>query len=122
LIFAGAPPAPSATVSCARPNVPARVIRLVRPAGAERYIEINHKAGTVDVKVYLGRDGSVERAAIIYSSGDTFLDGATYDAAVATRYASEIRGCEAVSGAYIYRTKYNLGPPPRSPAPQGTGS
>jgi TonB family protein len=122
LIFAGAPsPALSAKASCAAPNVPARVIRLVRPVGADRYIEINHKAGTVDVKVYLARDGSVERAAIVYSSGDTFLDGATYDAAVATRYAAEIRSCQPVSGAYIYRTKYLLGAP-RSPAPQGAGS
>jgi TonB family protein len=123
LIFADAPtPAPSATASCAAPNVPPRVITLVRPIGAERYIEINRKGGTVDVKVYLARDGSVEKAVIVHSSGDAFLDGATYDAAVATTYAAEIRDCEGVSGAYIYRTKYNSEPVPQASATPATSS
>ncbi len=119
MILADAPsPAPSATAACAAPAAPPRVITLVRPIGAERYIEINRKGGTVDVKVYLARDGSVEKAVIVHSSGDAFLDGATYDAAVATTYAAEIRDCETVSGAYIYRTKYNSQPTPEgSPAP-----
>jgi TonB family protein len=77
-----------------------------------------HKSGIVDVKVYITHDGSVLKAVIVRSSGDAFLDGATYDAAVATVYVAEIRDCESVGGAYIYRARYNADPAPEaSPSP-----
>jgi len=120
LIAAGAPaplptPAPTVTVSCAKPNAPAHVLTLVRPVGAEQYLSEHHKAGVVDVKVYLSADGTVSKAVIVRSSGDPYLDGATYDAAVATTYVAEIRDCLAVSGAYIYRTRYSNAPVPPPP-------
>lgn len=106
------PPSPTASASCARPNLPPQVVTLVRPRGAAKYLERNHKSGIADVKVYLASDGTVVKALIIRSAGDTFLDGATYDAAVATRYQAEIRNCESVEGAYIYRARYNSAPAP----------
>jgi len=120
LIAAGAPaplptPAPTVTVACAKPNAPAHVLTLVRPVGAEQYLSEHHKAGVVDVKVYLSADGTVSKAVIVRSSGDPYLDGATYDAAVATTYVAEIRDCLAVSGAYIYRTRYSNAPVPPPP-------
>jgi TonB family protein len=121
---AGPTPPPYAT---ACPNAPASVTVLVRPTSAQKYLQENHKSGIVDVKVYLARDGSVTKAVIVRSSGDAFLDGATYDAAVATTYAPEERDCESVAGAYIYRAKYNAGPassdaaaPALTPAPTPT--
>jgi TonB family protein len=118
----GAPPtptpAPTATISCTVPSAPARVLRLVQPAGTQKYLADSHKSGIVDVKVYITHDGSVLKAVIVRSSGDAFLDGATYDAAVATVYVAEIRDCESVGGAYIYRARYNTDPAPEaSPSP-----
>jgi TonB family protein len=111
-----APTPPPYATSC--PSAPASVAVLVRPTSAQKYLQANHKSGVVDVKVYLDRDGSVTKAVIVRSSGDSFLDGATYDAAVATTYTPETRDCETVAGAYIYRAKYNAGPVPSdSPAP-----
>ena len=115
-------PALASTPGCAVPNAPPRAVNVVRPAGAEHYLELNPKSGIVDIKVYLAADGSVSKAVILRSSGDPFLDGATYDAAVATTYAPEIRTCQAIAGAYIYRTKYNASPasalpPAPTPAP-----
>jgi Gram-negative bacterial TonB protein C-terminal len=121
LIVADVPlPSASPAAACARPNTPARVVRLVRPVGAEKYLEGKHTSGITDVKVYLGADGAVVKAVIARSSGDAFLDGATYDAALATKYAPEVRDCREVAGAYIYRTRYNgvpLETPAASPAP-----
>ncbi len=101
--------------------MPAHVKVLVRPAGAQRYLQQNNRSGVVDVKVYLSKSGGVTSAVIVRSSGDPFLDGATYNAATATTYAAEIRACASVEGAYIYRVKYNSSPtpsePPPSPAP-----
>jgi Gram-negative bacterial TonB protein C-terminal len=96
-------------------------VNLVRPAGAQKYLADTHKSGIVDIKVYLAPDGSVAKAVIVRSSGDVFLDGATYDAAVATTYAAEIQDCEAVSGGYIYRTRYNAEATP-DPSPPATPS
>jgi TonB family protein len=111
-----APTPPPYATNC--PSTPASVSVLVRPTSAQKYLQANHKSGIVDVKVYLARDGSVTKAVIVRSSGDAFLDGATYDAAVATTYTPEERDCEAVAGAYIYRAKYNAGPAPSdSPEP-----
>ena len=117
---------PSPTpAACAVPNAPPHAINVVRPVGAEKYIEANHKSGVVDIKVFLAPDGTVTKAVVYHSSGDTFLDGATYDAAIATAYAPEIRNCQAIAGAYIYRTKYNIqssgpaaGPSPAPPPVQ----
>ena len=104
-------PLPATTQSCARPNAPPRIVHLVRPIGARPYLETYHKPGIVDVQITLDETGAVTKALIVHSSGDPILDGASYDAATATTYAPEIRDCEAVSGAYIYRVKYNQ--PPR---------
>jgi len=117
LITLSSPP-PIATPACAEPNLRPRVLKLVRPIGASKYLEANHKSGIVDIKVYLSNDGSVQKALIERSSGDTFLDAATYEAATATRYAPEVRDCQAISGAYIYRTRYNTAPVP-TPSPAG---
>jgi TonB family protein len=119
----GPSPIPGPTLTCAVSNAPPHVLTLVRPVGAEQYLSEHHRSGVVDVKVYLAADGTVSKAVIARSSGDAYLDGATYDAAVATTYAPEIRDCQAVSGAYIYRTRYSDAPsgsPSPSPSPSLT--
>jgi TonB family protein len=115
MILADSPSASATAVTCAQPNAPARVIKLVRPVGTAQYLETSRKTGVVDVRVYLERDGKVIKAVIVRSAGDPFLDGATYDAAVATTYGAEVRDCETIPGAYIYRTKY-VNTPTSTPA------
>ena len=117
MIFADAPSASATAATCAQPNAPARVVRLVRPAGIAKYLADNQRTGVVDIKVYLERDGKVIKAVIVRSAGAPFLDGATYDAAVATIYSPEVRDCETIPGAYIYRTKY-VSAPTSTPAAQ----
>src|ERR1700722_1440888 len=112
----GPSPTPAPVATCAVPNAPPHVLTLVRPVGAEQYLSEHHRSGVVDIKVYLAADGLVSKAVIVHSSGDSYLDGATYDAAIATTYGAEIRDCQAVSGAYIYRTRYSDAPS-ASPAP-----
>ena len=119
----GPSPSPGPVSTCAVPTAPPHVLTLVRPVGAEQYLSEHHRSGVVDIKVYLAADGTVSKAVIVHSSGDAYLDGATYDAAVATTYRPEIRDCLAVSGAYIYRTRYSDVPaasPTPAPAPSPT--
>ena len=103
-------PSPVASAAaCDVPNARPRVLQLVKPTYT-RYMEENHKAGVVDVLVYIDDHGIVVKAEIYHSAGDVYLDGATYDAAVATKYAPEIKNCVPVAGKYIYRTRYSATP------------
>lgn len=54
--------------------------------------------GTVELKIIVDREGFVERALVVRSSGDRRLDAAAIRAALAWRYQPARRGRRAVSG------------------------
>ena len=112
MIDAPAPVAssPSPVASACPPNAPAHVVKLVRPA-YDAYMRRNASEGLVDILVTLRADGSIGSAVVARSTGDAYLDGAAYDAAIATTYAAEIRDCATIAGKYVYRTHYSSGSP-----------
>lgn len=74
--------------------------------------------GTVDVRIDLDAAGHIDHAQVAASSGDGSLDGAAYDAAVASTYAASVQRCVAVAGPFIYRAVFrNDAPPSPAPAP-----
>ena len=122
--------------SCSVPDSEPRITKLVPPQYSDA-MRAAHKAGLVDVSVYLESDGSVSKAVVTRTSGNAMLDGATYAAAIASTYAPEVRGCTYLAGSYVFRARYKADPvasnahptpppsiaderPPFAPIPAGT--
>jgi TonB family protein len=108
------PPVPAASAaaaadSCSVSDSDPRIDRLVAPVYTEAMHERN-KAGVVDVSIDLRPDGTIAKATITLSSGDALLDGATYNAALATTYRPAVRNCQYIAGSYIFRARYRSAP------------
>jgi TonB family protein len=101
--------ASAASESCSVPDGAPRITRLVPPIYSEA-IRAEHRAGVVDVTVYLESDGTVAKAVVSRSSGDALLDGATYAAAIASTYAPEVKNCTYLAGSYVFRARYKADP------------
>ena len=106
-VVATAAPIPSG--SCTVTDSEPRIDRLSAPVYTEAMKE-RHKAGVVDVDVSLLPNGSIAKAVVVKSSGDDLLDAATYQAAMATTYLPEVRGCTYLAGSYIFRARYRVAP------------
>ncbi len=136
IVAKAAVPAPASSASaaapgsCSVPDSEARIDRLVLPTYTEA-MKQRHKAGVVDVAVYLQPNGSIEKALVTHSSGDALLDAATYAAAMQTTYTPEVRGCTYLAGSYDFRARYRAypssgpastptGPPAFAPLPEKT--
>lgn len=98
-------PRPTPTTAiCARPNVPATVIKAVEPdtppLGAQQGI-----SGTVQVIVSLDADSQVT-ATRIQSSPSALLNQPALAAARKTAFQTEIRDCRPVARDYIYSVTF----------------
>jgi len=117
------PASSSAAETCSVPDGAPRITKLVPPIYSDA-MRAEHRAGVVDVAVYLESNGTVAKAVVTRSSGDALLDGATYAAAIASTYAPEVKNCTYLAGSYVFRARYKADPvasgarptaPPNSP-------
>ena len=92
------------TPTCARPNVPARVLRAIEPdtpaLAAQQGIH-----GTVQVIVSLDADSHVAGARIM-SSPSAVLNQAAMNAARQSTFQAQIRGCQPIAADYIFSVEF----------------
>lgn len=93
------PSASDAPARCARPNVPASILRMVTP-DMPAIAQQQGISGHVDVQVSLDADSHVTSAQI-RSSPSAVLNSAALAAARASTYQTEIRDCRPIAGYYV---------------------
>lgn len=107
-VLAGVGSAAGAQVQCARPNVPATVIRAVTP-DMPALAQQQRISGTVVVAVTLDQDSNVTGTAI-QSSPSAVLNAAALSAARMSTYQTEIRDCRPVASQSVYTVTFDSQP------------
>ncbi len=94
-----------AQAPCARPNVPATVVRAVTP-DVPAMAQQQGISGTVVVLVGLDENSRVTMAAI-QSSPSAVLNAAALLAARTSTYQTEIRDCHPVASRYVFSVRFD---------------
>jgi hypothetical protein len=119
--FAVIAPRASAQTNCARPNVPASIVRTVLP-DIPPMAQQQGISGTVQVRVSLDEQSHVTGTSIM-SSPSVILNAPALVAARQSVYQTEIRDCKPIAASYINAIEFNVEPSspqivqaPRDPA------
>ncbi len=92
--------------ACSDPNVEAKTINAVSPERTASDFDANANA-TAMIKVDLDASGTVTGVSVYASTGSMELDRAALDAARASTYSPEIRGCQPVPGSYLFKVEFS---------------
>lgn len=106
MIFGAIVLAASIHATCAKPNVPASV---VKPAVPEYPLGASPR-GDVIVRVTVAANGDPVATSIVRSSGDAAVDRSAVRAARASTYSPKNAKCVAVTGTYFFRVSMHPAP------------
>jgi TonB family protein len=96
---------PTLVTTCASPNVPAQI-------SGDAFFEMPSIAqaqgvsGTSTLKIQLDATGTVTSSSLFNTSGNVWLDTATYRSARMTRFTPEMHNCQRIGGTYLYAVEY----------------
>jgi protein TonB len=97
--------APPAAATCDTPNREASIINAYSPQLSYdqlRQAKADGAGDSIQVRVLVGPDGSVQQVAMFKSSGNDVLDNAAMAAAKQSVYTPKLANCRPVIGAYLY--------------------
>lgn len=101
----GAVPAIPPGPACSDPNQEARTIVAVSPDAPAGDAPASNV--TAMIKVDLDENGNVTGVSVYASTGSLTLDQAAMQAARASTYSPETRGCRPVSGSYLFKVEFS---------------
>ena len=99
-------PQPAEMTECAKPFVPASVVRAIQPTWPRTVGRISTNL-TTDIEVAIDADGSLAGAWVYSPAGIPDLDSAALRAAEASKFSGGIALCKPAPGNYLFRADFD---------------